>query len=123
MPTRKTHFLVGAVTGLLCYSYLKGQRNEKVTPGEALAVGLFSGGAAILPDVIEPPTGPNHRGLSHSATVTAVAVPKAWKAVEEKPDITRTQKDFLQSILLAFASHNLLDSTTSAGLPLLRGGD
>lgn len=119
MANSNTHFAVGAITGTTFYVAKKNQRNEQGTLAELLAVILCSGFAGLLSDLIDPPTGPWHRKIGHSMTVSAITLPKIWTIIKDHPTLTEQQKDFLQALLIGFGSHLVLDVGTPAGLPLL----
>lgn len=72
----------------------------------------------IAPDIIEPATNPNHRGFFHSIAMLrllAYARDKTWQA----QNLVEEQKHLISTLLDAYASHLLSDSTTQKGLPLL----
>ena len=118
MADGKTHFTTGAGIGILNYIAQKNQRNEQISLAELLTVGACSGFAGVLSDIIDPPTNPQHRQIGHSAVISAVALPKIWEWAQNNPNLTSAQKDLIQSMIFAFASHLVLDSGTPAGLPL-----
>jgi membrane-bound metal-dependent hydrolase YbcI (DUF457 family) len=117
MPNRNTHFWTGAGFGALNYAARKKQRNESTNILELLFVGLASGGAAILPDVIDRPTGPNHRNIGHSVNFAGHIAAKARETIQENPNMNLNEKDFVDSLFVGFWSHMWLDSMTPAGLP------
>lgn len=82
----------------------------------AAAVGGLIGG--MLPDLIEPATSPNHRGMFHSwafLLVLAVIIAVAWK----QKDKSSAARAFMEGIAVGCASHLVADSTTTKGLPVL----
>ena len=117
MPNRNTHFWTGAGFGALNYFVKKKQRNESANLLELFLVGLASGGAAILPDLIDRPTGPNHRNIGHSVDFSGNIILKAREAVQKNPNLGNNEKDFLDALFVGFVSHLWLDSMTPARLP------
>lgn len=118
MPNAETHFGVGAGASVLTYLINKKSRNEQAQLQEILAVGLFGGAVALLPDIIDPPLSPDHRGIGHSIALSGILIPLLLKRIEENPQISPDQKDFVKSLIVGFASHLLLDAGTPAGLPI-----
>ena len=118
MSDGKTHFKVGAIASIIGYTQGKKSRNETTDLRELFTVGLFGGAAAMLPDIIDPPTNPNHRSIGHSIVVSGLLIPKLMNKINENHQMTPEQKDFFKSILMGYTSHFLLDARTPAGLPL-----
>ena len=118
MPNARTHFGVGAVVSALTYLANKNARNEPVQLLGLLAVGLSGGAVALLPDMIDPPVSPNHRGIGHSIAVSGFSIHVLLKRIEESTQMTQDQKDFAKSMVAGYVSHLVLDGGTPAGLPL-----
>lgn len=118
MSDGKTHFKAGVIASIISYAQGKKSRNETTDLGELLAVGLFGGAAAMLPDIIDPPTNPNHRSIGHSMVVSGLLIPKLMNRINENNQMTPKEKDFFKSIVMGYTSHFLLDARTPAGLPL-----
>lgn len=77
MPNVKTHLFVGAMTGAAVNIHLQLKRMEqpgakKFDWGEFLICSVAAGAAALLPDLLEPATTPNHRKFFHSITMAAI---------------------------------------------------
>ncbi len=78
----------------------------------------------MLPDVLEPPSTPNHRSFMHSLVAGGIAT-----AIAEKSDPARRSHecgfigqlvlDFLASVPVGYLTHLLCDATTRRGLPLM----
>lgn len=117
MPNAGTHFGVGACVSALTYLVNKNARNEPVQLQELLAVGLFGGAVSLLPDVIDPPLVPHHRSIGHSIALSGFSIPVLMKRIEENPQMTPDQKDFVKSMVAGYVSHLVLDAGTPAGLP------
>lgn len=118
MPNSGTHFVVGAGISALTYLIIKRARNEPTQLQELVAVGFVGGAVALLPDIIDPPLSPNHRGIGHSIALSGILIPVLLKQIEENPNMTPDQRDFTKSIVVGFVSHLILDAGTPAGLPL-----
>lgn len=116
---RRTHLITG-IALFLGYWYVAGPFHE--TAGELVVCGIIAAAAgSILPDILEPPTSAQHRGICHSRRalksvivvflITAVPVLYA-------PGIARFPIVFSAScFFLGYAAHLLADSLTRAGLP------
>ena len=77
MPNAKIHFVVGAVTGAVVNAAMQLTETEsgRLKPfdwGEFLISAAAAGAAALLPDLIEPATTPNHRKFFHSLLMAAI---------------------------------------------------
>ncbi len=78
-----------------------------------------------MPDLLEPPVSPNHRGFYHSAAFLGVTVAGGvWTGNKIlRSEMSPTAKLFLvclvSIVVLAIASHVVLDWTTPAGFKLL----
>jgi membrane-bound metal-dependent hydrolase YbcI (DUF457 family) len=92
----------------------------------ALLASVVAGGVAgILPDLLEPPVSPNHRGFYHSGAFLGLTiVGGVWtgkKIVDS--EMSPIAKTFciclLLIVVLGIASHVVLDWTTPAGFKLL----
>lgn len=139
MPNRLAHTATGAVVGLIGASVIMLAEDPDAWP--ALALGASMGGffGAMVPDLIDLPTGPNHRSLGHSITLNAgVLFMSFWKwipnAVEshlEKADkaeekgntigafLWRMLAGFLWGLVWGHISHLVLDMRTPKRLPML----
>lgn len=121
MSNSGMHFIIGAVASLLTYAVLKQQRNEQLTWEEAIPVALIGGTVGVLPDIIDPPKGPNHRSIGHSvAGGTGLSI--LGIGINENPNIQQPYKDFLTSMIASYLSHLALDAQTPAGLPFFENG-
>ena len=140
MPNRREHIEVGAVAGALVALL----RSDAQDSGELLleVAGGALGGAlgGRLPDILEPPTSPGHRGVAHAIIPVAAAGsfvvsrlpgasvprPRAMERQGVQHDGTPASslgERFLSGLAVGgavgYASHLLMDSTTPRGLPLL----
>lgn len=135
MPNRRTHKLAGGVTG--CLAALAHERGwTRPEDRTAFALGALVGGAAggVLPDVLDPPTSPNHRQTAHGllsvGLATLMSREKYRNAVATLLDSAEAETDPLKRWLAFFAagiakgagpgywSHLALDGCTPYGLPL-----
>jgi membrane-bound metal-dependent hydrolase YbcI (DUF457 family) len=94
------------------------------------AAGLFAsvvvgGLAGTLPDILEPPVSPNHRGFYHSAAFLGLtAAGGVWagkKIIDSKwsPAAKMSCICLLLIVFLGVASHVVMDWTTPAGFNLI----
>lgn len=116
MSNKQTHFVVGGLFSLFTSASRKAQRNEQLNIGEAALSFVAGGTAGILPDMIDPPTGPNHRSIGHSV-VGCAGLSKVWEKTRDNPQLQPQQKDFAAAIIAGYLSHLFLDAQTPAGLP------
>ncbi len=138
MPKRNTHLTVGVMVGAgaaLCtlVSIPEDDRSGWILIGGAL------GGAvgAAMPDVIDLPTGPNHRAIGHSISVNGVVALPAIELAGSLFDLCMSRAkdakgrgDELTEVLWQMAagavwgmlagqlSHLVLDSMTPRSLPI-----
>lgn len=155
MPNASAHKALGAASGAAASSYfvapfLRPHDENNGKPALLLA-GLVAGGVGgRIPDMLEPPIHPNHRGFCHSvvvggAVVAGVAI--TVRALHElrgnqtsagkttTGSVRRGEDDeeasgvsFKSAVIAAVAiavlvgiiSHLAADSGTPSGLPLLR---
>ena len=149
MADRYTHTrfgqVVGAGTALSRAHALPG----RAVVAETIGGGFGGGIAGRLPDVVEPPISPRHRGAAHSVAATLALVTAANRLVEPAQAYCRRQAvewqvraaaatdgvaRFLAQLLSflwhaaagffaglqgGYVSHLLLDAQTPAGLPVI----
>lgn len=114
----KTHLIVGAVVGGGTYLAMKSQRNEQAKLGEVIACAMAGAVVALLPDMLEPATGPFHRGLLHSAAAGAGLVylsRQIWRMAE----FPESERILYLVGCVAYLSHLVLDLSTPARLPIV----
>jgi hypothetical protein len=81
-----------------------------------LAGDLIAKNLAVLPDLLEPPNGPDHRNIFHSKDVYFKI--EEWKSkIIENPSKDWQADIGLLMALSAYQSHIVLDSKTSKGVP------
>jgi membrane-bound metal-dependent hydrolase YbcI (DUF457 family) len=116
---RRTHLIIG-IALFLGYGYGAGLIHH--VAGEVFVCGVIAAAAgSLLPDILEPPTSAQHRGVFHSGralkTVTMIFLLTAIP-VFFTPGIARFPLVFSAScFFLGYAAHLLADSLTRAGLP------
>ena len=124
MPRQKQHRKLGGGIGV-AIGFAAANRISQNQPGSVpdllLYCGLgLAGGlvGSILPDLLEPPRHPNHRGVFHSIVPTAlgvtVLVATAFPSVG-----TGWAGTFLSAGAAGYVSHILADAGTPAGVPIL----
>lgn len=154
MPNAPAHKALGAITGLAAtHSYvtplLRAEEEENGKP-TLLLTGLAAGGlGGRIPDLLDPPVHPNHRGVYHSVLAGCMAIGgailtvKALKYLYQQSRPTDTRRDhprtgarvadkssglplkqaavgaFVLALLVAVVSHLVADSGTPDGLPLV----
>lgn len=121
MPSKKEHAIIGIITGSFveCLKISSGSQTDIGECFKRIAcagLGGYLGG--LIPDIIEPATNPNHRGIAHSVatlSVTGCILVKVNK-VEKNPYLSA----FSRGIGYGVASHIISDATTPKGIPLLK---
>jgi membrane-bound metal-dependent hydrolase YbcI (DUF457 family) len=127
MPYRSKHLKIGALAGAVgggVYSAVRQYEAAKDHPTKELDVseviwdsakgGAVGAAAGVLPDVLEPPVSPNHRGFFHSVPFLAVLVFSATLI------FGRSKTALLGlffSFLVGYGSHLWADGNTPQGLP------
>lgn len=146
---RPAHDLVGAAAGAAASYYFA--RNQSDGDRFLEIIGGSIGGivGSRLPDVIDPPTSPNHRSLGHGVVPVGCTAYAVWELLERsqaalraKADDLRNDRDGLDGelrklgsqllewlcrilagmvmgVVGGYASHLALDVTTAKGLPLV----
>ncbi len=115
---RQAHMAIGAPAGGVGYVLACRWLDEEPALGGMLFRAGAGAVAACLPDILEPPHHPNHRGFAHSLVVnTAIAVGtrKLWL----NPNIPPQQKIAWTSCGLAYVTHSILDATTPMSVPII----
>lgn len=118
MPNNDEHTFVSGLIGLACYLGYKGLTGTKPSLLGAVASTSLGAAAGSLPDMIEPATSPQHRGLFHSASAGLGLTYLLRKAVRSET-LSREEKLVSAIVGLGYLSHLSLDSQTSQGLPLI----
>jgi len=112
------HEVLGALIALANDCAYKQKKGQPMTFGDVIKSLVIGGLAGIAPDIIEPATNPNHRGVFHSVgllKILAYAQDRTWQT----QNLTEEQKQLISTLIDAYSSHLLSDSTTPKGLPLL----
>lgn len=118
MSNRKTHVIIGGISGGGGYLILNDLKQEEINLRDMVVTSLGGMIGGMLPDYLDPPTNPNHRALAHSILVGGgfnVAVFEWINSLDLHP----TLKWFLKGLILGYLSHLILDSTTPRGLPIV----
>jgi len=118
MPNNDEHTLVGGLLGLMCYFGHKNLTGTKPSLLGAAGSTVLGAAAGSLPDMIEPATSPQHRGLFHSASV-GLGLTYLLRKAARSETLSREEKLVTAILGLGYLSHLSLDSRTSQGLPLI----
>lgn len=149
MPNRNVHIAIGAGAGLSASAYYSKDRPAFERFVELLA-GIIAGvGAARLPDILDPPTTPNHRGRAHGVVQSATVFSWLTSNIPDWQDQLRSKAkelarsaeetdSLLDAVLLligrilllaasgaipgfvaGYVSHLAADATTPKSLPLV----
>ncbi len=117
MSNCNEHLLLGALFGFGTYVAAKRAQGETVDLGNAVGWGVMGAGVAVLPDIIEPAYGPNHRSFAHSLTAAGIVTHMA-KETWGQSTTSAEQKAAAASLAAAYLSHLLADALTPKGLPI-----
>lgn len=119
MPNSKEHAILGFFVSAGIYALAKQFSNEEINWGEATKYGMIGAGLALLPDIIEPATGPYHRGFAHSIAISSIVI-CAVRGIHQSENFNSEQKIAITSLAGAFLSHHVVDAGTPAGIPLIK---
>ncbi len=116
---RQAHFVIGVVL-FLAYVHVIGSFHGTST--ELFVFGIIAvATGSLFPDILEPPTSAQHRGIFHSRrALKSVAVIFVLTAIPALlyPGMPHFLLVFSAScFFLGYSAHLLADSTTRAGLP------
>ena len=122
MPNAKTHLIVGAATGALVNVDLQLKRmdadiNARFDWGELAVCAFAASAAALLPDLLEPATTPNHRQFCHSVAMAAI-VTYAITGRHTK-NISPGDLALLTVIGMGYLSHLAADATTPSCISII----
>ena len=115
MPSSDIHIVVGAGVGIGVHLLNKILKQEQITMNGIAKAGIVGSVIALLPDIIEPATNPNHRKFFHSLVLAGGLV-----AITHNSEIKQDAytKEAIELAGYSYLSHLLLDSLTPKGLPL-----
>lgn len=115
MPDSDTHLIIGAGVGAGIHLLNKILRKEPISWGGVVKAGVAGSVIALLPDLIEPATNPNHRKFFHSVVMTGGLL-----LMTQNPELKHepVTKEAIEIAGYSYLSHLLLDSLTPKGLPL-----
>jgi membrane-bound metal-dependent hydrolase YbcI (DUF457 family) len=121
MPNAKIHFVVGAVTGATVNAVIQLSQTESnvLKPfdwGELLLSAGVAGAAALLPDIIEPATTPNHRKFFHSVLMAAIV--GYMMTGNHTKRLPRAALLLLTVIGAVYLSHLVADATTPKSISI-----
>ena len=114
---RNNHKIAGALAGAGVHLAHKSRTGQQPTFFGTLFAALAGSIGGTIPDDLEPPDNPNHRGPCHSVSA-GIALLRQWQRLSESGNIPPHVKDILESTYAGYMSHLLLDATTPKGLPL-----
>lgn len=112
------HGVLGALIALANDWTYKQKKGQPMTFGDIIKSLVLGGLAGMAPDIIEPATSPNHRGFFHSVGMLKILA-YAQDRTCQAQNLTEAQKQLASTLIDAYTSHLLSDSTTQKGLPLL----
>ena len=116
MPSSEKHFKAGLVAGALGYAVYKYLRGENIKTVDIVKGAFIGGVAALLPDILESATNPNHRSIMHSL---AALLAGSYGVRKVNQHLDGDIRDFIFVAFIGFSSHILTDATTPNGIPLI----
>lgn len=122
MSNFRTHAMIGAGVGVFL-NVAKQSTQKLIHPtrefcfSEILVWGAAGSMVASLPDMLEPATSPNHRGLFHSLAFVAVIIYLINGKHTEQ--LSSDQKSGCKLLGWTYISHLALDFMTKRGLPFI----
>jgi len=122
MPNAKTHLIIGGVTGAavnvqLQLDRLSADPNGRFDWSELLVCTAAAATAALLPDLLEPATTPNHRAFCHS--VAAAALVAYAVSGNHTKECSQSELLLLAMLGLGYLSHLAADATTPRSITLI----
>jgi hypothetical protein len=114
----KGHAISGGLLSSAFYLLYKLSKNQPIDFWEVLTVGISGAAVALVPDILEPATNPNHRSLFHSGAALGLISFGGKKILQDK-QLTENQKAWLLSLGVAYTSHLVIDGTTPKSIPIL----
>lgn len=112
--------MIGAGISLGVYALYKSHNKEPWTLEGVLISGGLGAITALLPDILEPSSHPNHRGAFHSWGALAILILSNHKILQNDVFSNLSDNEKLALILasVGYGSHLLVDSQTPKGLPI-----
>jgi len=117
MAGSSKHFFIGAGVSLGIYGLYKRYKNERWALEGILASAGLGAIMALLPDILEPATHPNHRGTFHSLIALIALILSSHKILQDE-DLSDNEKLAFLLASSGYGSHLLADSQTSMGMPI-----
>lgn len=122
MPNSKTHLIIGAATGAAVNAYLqfnrlKADNAARFDWAEIVVCSAVAGAAALLPDLLEPATTPNHRKFFHSVAMAALVTHAITGNHTKK--CTAAELLLLTVVGMGYLSHLAADATTPKCISLI----
>ena len=93
MPRRAIHQSAGAVASVVIASYIARDQPQQQQIIEVLAAGFSGWYASLLPDMIDPPTSGNHRGVGHGAVQVCAGILAALQKTPEAQQHLRARAE------------------------------
>ncbi len=143
MPDKEKHRQISATTGAFS-AYLYAYAHEQDLFKAILnGLGGYLGGAfvASLPDKIDIPTSPNHRGIGHGVAPNALVLSQIWRPLLDLSNYLNDRADefdkkefladaivaiacriasgFVVGMLVGYPAHLVADARTPKRLPLI----
>lgn len=93
MPRRAVHQPAGALASVVVAAYTARDQQQQNQIIEALAAGFSGWYASLLPDIIDPPTSGNHRGVGHGAVQGSAGILTALQKIPEAQQHLRARAE------------------------------
>lgn len=114
----ETHAIFGGAAAGFFYLVDSLRNNKKIQINELIGSIFIGAGSSLVPDLIEPATNPNHRGIFHSIAISSLPV-GYLKYSTDNPDVTDKTRWIKNAVSVGYLTHLALDGMTPKRLPLL----
>lgn len=120
MANRAEHAVFNGVAGATAVLIAR-QADDPDRAAHAWLMAAATASLPSLPDVIEPPINPIHRGVFHSWAVLGVSGYLTWRACKWRPDEPLLKGIRIAAIVvgIAYTAHLARDACSARSLPLI----
>jgi hypothetical protein len=101
MPNKPVHLAVAIPVGTFAAAHKASNINGLEYFWEVLGGGVGALAGGLGPDIMDPPTHPNHRGLGHSLVANITVGKVMWDHLDTWQDQLRREADRMQQLQLA----------------------
>jgi membrane-bound metal-dependent hydrolase YbcI (DUF457 family) len=117
MANKKEHILYGAAAGAALSVLEAAISGKRLQPANIMICSLTAALGSAIPDFLEPPTHPNHRGMGHSLAMLLYLT--AFLHQLRKSSNISPLASSAKGLIIGYGSHIAIDATTPARIPIL----